>query len=662
MSGEGRVARVAVDVPLAHLDRPFDYAIPDELAPRARAGVRCRVRFAGRQVDGYLLERVDTSEVDGRLAPLLAVPSDEVVLTPAIAGLVRAVATRWGGTFADVVRLAVPPRRAVAESAERTERPAPRLDGPRRAVLAAYAGAAPFLTGLAAGDPIRAAWSPVPVADDPGDWAGGLVEAAHATLSAGRGVLLLVPDADALAHLARRCEETFGEASFVTLAADLGPSARYRHFLAVARGDVRLVLGTRAAVFAPVHQLGLVAIWDEGNESYAEPHAPYPHAREVAALRASRESAGLLIAGYGRSAETQALLERGWLGPIEQEPRAVRRQGPAVRVTADYDGALERDPDARVARLPHEVFTLMRTALTSGPVLVQVPRAGYAPRLTCQGCREPVRCPRCGQPLRGERGPGGLELVCGACGPLLTPWRCPLCGDARLRVPRAGVTRTAEELGRAFPLVSVVQSWAGRRVEEVADAPALVLATPGAEPRAAGGYAGAVLLDTDVVLARPDLRAAEEALRRWLSVCALVRPASAGGTVCVVGEPASRAIQALVRLDAPGFAARELAERRETGFPPARRLVLVEGTADALESLGRPWEGMAGVEAFGPVPLPAASLPGAADALEASRITLRADPAVGGDLVAALVRAQGVRAARKASGALRVRVDPYEIG
>ena len=108
------VARVAVDVPLAHLDRPFDYLVPERLTQAAVPGCRVRVRFAGRLTGGYLLERASTSDHQGSLAFLERVVSPEPVLTAEIADLARAVADRYGGTLADVLRLAIPPRHARA--------------------------------------------------------------------------------------------------------------------------------------------------------------------------------------------------------------------------------------------------------------------------------------------------------------------------------------------------------------------------------------------------------------------------------------------------------------------------------------------------------------------------------------------------------------------
>jgi len=115
-AAERPVARVCVDVPLAHLDRPFDYLVPERADAQARPGVRVRVRFAGQLVDGYLLDRVDASAHPGRLAYLERVVSAEPVLHPEVAELARAVADRYAGTLADVLRLAVPPRHARAEA------------------------------------------------------------------------------------------------------------------------------------------------------------------------------------------------------------------------------------------------------------------------------------------------------------------------------------------------------------------------------------------------------------------------------------------------------------------------------------------------------------------------------------------------------------------
>ncbi|RCK71505.1 primosome assembly protein PriA [Desertihabitans brevis] len=636
-------------------------------------GVRVRVRFAGRLRDGFVLERAGVSTTERSLQPLHKVVSAEPVLSPEVARLVRAVADHWAGTFADVVRLAVPPRHAATEKAPRRERAAPTLDGwtATASVLAGYPWGVQWLEAVARGESPRAFWQVAPTAGVAGRWAEGFADAAAATVRSGRGALAVVPDTHDLDLLERACRERLGPDAVVRLTADAGPSTRYRAFLAARRGDVPVVVGTRAAAFAPVQRLGLVALWDDGDDLHAEPRAPYPHARDVLAIRAAQSRAAVLVASHARSAEVQRWLEDGWLRPVQLAPRELRRASAGVRVAADSDRALERDPHAEVARLPHEVFQVIRAGLSRGPVLVQVPRAGHLLALLCADCRTPARCGHCSGRLETTpaRLPGSAPAGRGAdrglpscrwCGRLQTDWRCEECGSPRWRAPVVGASRTAHELGRAFPNTRVVSATAGEARDPVRGEHVLVVATPGAEPRAEDGYAAAVLLDTPLLLGRPDLRAAEEALRRWLNVVALVRPGDQDGTVIAVGPSGARALQALVRLDPGGFAARELAERAEAHLGPAWRTVTVEGGAEAVRQLHSLLEAdrleAVGVEVLGPVELDAT-----ADG-ERHRLVLRCPPAGGSELVRQVRQAQSVRSARKSEGALRVRVDPVVFG
>src|ERR1700722_14512573 len=171
------VARIAVDLPLAHLDRPFDYLVPERLAALARPGVRVRVRFAGQLTDGFVLDRVESSEHQGRLSYLERVVSAEQVLTPEIAGLARAVADRYAGTLADVLRLAIPQRHAATEAKQPPDgdepagagreagrgRPARPEPGSRDRCPADLA----FLDALHDWRPARAAWTALPGATWP---------------------------------------------------------------------------------------------------------------------------------------------------------------------------------------------------------------------------------------------------------------------------------------------------------------------------------------------------------------------------------------------------------------------------------------------------------------------------------------------------------------
>lgn len=668
-----RLARVAVDMSLPHLDRFFDYEVPDSLTEKAIAGARVRVKFGGRLLDGFIVDVRDEDDPADKPAPLEKVVSVEPVLTAEIVELIRAVADHYGGCFADTMRLAVPPRHARTEKTDPGD-PRPVTATPDAGPWAAYPTGEAFLRAIAAGQRPRAMWQLAPTASPAGDWATGLAVAAAHTATGGRGSVLVVPDHRDLTRLEEACTEVLGAGRFAVLTAEAGPAARYRNFLAVLRGKVQVVIGTRAAAFAPMPDLGLVAMFDDGDDLHAEPRAPYPHVREVLAIRARQSSAAMVVAGYSRTCEVQQLIDHGWMSPLAMDQPMLRRSSPAVRISADSDRALERDPLARSVRVPGEAFKVIRAGLAAGPVLLQVPRAGYLVSLVCDNCRTPARCARCtgplslgqppaegadGAPAQAERG----IAHCRWCNAIAAGWRCGECGGRRWRAPVVGAARTAEEIGRAFPQTTIKQSRAGQVLDSVEDAPALVIATPGAEPRATGGYAAAVLLDTELLLMRTDLRVAEEALRRWLNAAALVRPGAAGGTVFAVGDSGSRPLQALVRLDPAGHAWRELAERAEAHLPPAARMITVEGPQQALTQLieharlDDTGDGSGPVELLGPVELPPA--PHSETVL--SRLTVRSPLRGSAEVVRAIKQGAGVRTARKEAGAIRIRVDPQVI-
>ncbi|MEU6413428.1 primosomal protein N' [Microbispora sp. NPDC046933] len=559
----------------------------------------------------------------------------------------------------------------------------------------AYPAGAAFLEALAEGRAPRAVWTALPGTDAGGpSWPHAIAAAARATADGGRGVVVVVPDGKDVALVTA----ALGETPHVAITADLGPAERYRRWLKALRGEIGIVVGNRPAAYAPVARLGLAVVWDDGDDLHAERHAPYPHTREVLALRAHQAGAGLLVGGYARTAEATALVETGWAAPLVPDRAAVRARAPRVRPAGD-DAELARDQAARAARLPSLAWRALREGLEHGPVLVQVPRRGYLPALACRHCRAPARCsglpPVRPAPAPGAAGragggagsgaarahpalPGGAMRMlpepalaepvatgpvcsgplalrgghavpyCRWCGRIAGDWRCPSCGGTGVRAVIVGARRTAEELGRAFPSVPVRTSGRDGVLATVSGAPALVVATPGAEPVPDGGYAAAVLLDGWALLGRPDLRAAEEALRRWTNAAALLRPA---GELVVLADAAVPVVQALLRWDPVTFAERELDERAELGFPPAVRMATLTGPAAAVRETLAGAVLPPGAQVLGPVPVEGG--------LE--RAMVRVPRHLGSALARALKGASGVRSARKAPDVVRVNIDPLDL-
>ncbi|CAM3677877.1 primosomal protein N' [Isoptericola cucumis] len=700
------VARVVLDLQPAHLDREYDYLVPASMADQAWPGVRVRARFGPQEVSGYVVARAATSDHTGRLMPLKRVVSADPVLSEPVLRLARAVADRYAGTLSDVLRLAVPPRHArvekevlasLAADAEPPASPAaspvtgdpagdpggpgtgaPASEGAHGDAWAPYRGGEAFCRHLLAGGAPRAVWTPLPGLappsgqagpGDPGGtgaaagtvphWADAIALAVRATVAGGRRGLVVVPDARDADRVCTALEAA-GVEDHVRLLADDGPAPRYRAFLRARHGLASVVVGTRAAMFAPVPDLGLVVLWGDGEDTLAEPHAPYPHAREVLALRSELEGAASLVGSPGRTVQAQAMLASGWAREIAAPRDVLRARAPRVRALTSVELAAE-GPGA-AARLPTAAWRAARGALEVGPVLVQVPRTGYLPVVACGRCRTAARCGHCHGPLGLPRATSAPQ--CTWCGRLAGGWRCDECGDTRLRAVRVGSDRTAEELGRAFPGVPVRVSAStapGGVLDRVAAAPALVVCTPGAEPVADGGYAAALLLDAAVATSGTGLATATEALHRWLAAAGLVRPAAHGGQVLLVGDAAPAPTGALVRFDPAALAERELAERRELALPPAVRIAAVTGDRGAVSALvGR--VGLASGEALlGPVELPP-DPGGRAAALEPSvRVVLRVPLASGAELARQLRASLAVRSARREGGSVRVQLDPKEM-
>ncbi|WAP53109.1 primosomal protein N' [Arthrobacter sp. ATA002] len=590
--------------------------MPANLDDDAVPGARVRVRFGGQELAGFITARSAEADTSARLMPLGKVVSPQPVLAPQILRLAESLAARYSGTVHDVLRVAVPPRAArvdkeftpEARKAAAAAAGAPSGEGAASggvpapdgestadsalptgdAVPAGPEGSGPnpwakyphgprFLTHLAAGHSPRAVLSSLG-GYGPGAWPDEIAAAVKATLLSGRGTVVVVPDAKDLARVEAALTTRIGAAAFVRLSADDGPTPRYRSFLQVLHGDVQVVIGTRSAAYAPVRNLGLAVLWDDADDLHAEQRAPYQHVRDVLLLRAAAEDTALLLASHSRSTEAQRLVASGWAAGIAAGRSTVRSLAPRVVSTVDSFN-LERDPLAARARIPHAAWKAAQDGLTRGPVLVQVARTGFSPALSCQDCREPARCRACAGPL-GLASRNGLP-VCRWCGRPEPVWSCGNCGGTQLRGSAAGAGRTAEELGRAFPSVPVISSAGDHVRSDVPNTPALVVATPGAEPVAAGGYAAAILLDGNAMMSRESLRAGEETLRRWFSAAALVRPALDKGLVVVTADDTST-VGHLLRWDPAGAAERELALRGELGLPPAVRYAELTGSREAL--------------------------------------------------------------------------------
>ena len=662
-----RIARVLLDSPLPQLDRLFDYAVPLPLRDAVAQGVRVRVplRSAGRIADGFIVELVDVDDAERPLSDIDAVVSPVRVLPDRLVRLSRRVADRAAGSAIDILRLVIPKRQVRVEKAwlargaageqaavapggaavADTHGPAsPRIEPgvaeASRAVLAEFPGlevalserrrvalqAIPHPTRLASGETV-------------GSWAELLAAAALTTLAAGRSAVLVVPDYRDLAQLEAALKGRVADDDLVRFDARRPNPERYRGFLRSLEETPCIVIGNRSAVYAPVHELGLLAVWDDGNPLLGEPLAPYVHARDAALVRQELDSCALLFAGITRTSDVQRLVDVGWV----HEVSTARRVSPRVVLSAPAQG------ETPGARIPSAAYRDLRAALEHGPVLVQVARPGYSPVLVCAECRSPARCLHCGGPLeaRAPRAPA----VCRWCARTALGWNCTHCEGEKLRFASSGSRRTADDLGRAFPDVRVIVSDGERPIMHVDATPALVIATRGAEPIADGGYQAVLLLDGERMLLAESLRIGESCLRWWSSAAALAAPGAPVHLAGVVG-PVARALATWTQ---PVYARNELSERVPLLMPPAVRVAVVEGDTPAVElalqELTAAVPGLPPLAVLGPV----------LQEDGASRALVRFEYAQGAEVTASLrasLVAAAVRNRRPARPVARRNIDP----
>jgi primosomal protein N' (replication factor Y) len=651
--GQRPIARVLIDSPLPQLDRLFDYGIPDALREQAVAGVRVRVplRSAGRVADGFIVEIAPPGDYTGVLSELEEVVSAVPVLTPEVWALARKVSERAAGNANDIVRLAVPNRQVRVEKAflaGGAHEPLEPLEAPAR--VHGY-GDGVIETAIAARS--RFAVDAIPLVTEVapgvwvGEWAVTMAAAAAATLAGGATAILAVPDYRDQEQLASALAAILPPQRVIRLDAKQSNPDRYRSFLRCLRDEPVVIVGNRSVVYAPAANLGLIALFDDGDPLHSEPLSPYVHSRDAALVRQEQSGCALMFLGHARSTEVERLVEVHWVRAFAPQPAILPKVVPTAQQSSE-------DRLAAQARIPSTAWREARAALEFGPVLVQVARPGYAPKLSCADCKRSARCMKCEGPL-GQKTARSTP-ACSWCGALAVDWKCANCDGERLRFVGSGAGRTAEDLGRAFPGVRVIVADGERPILTVGAEPALVIATRGAEPIAAGGYRAVLLLDGESMIARESLRVAEDCLRWWSNAAAL---AARRAPIVLVGVGGALA-SAFVTWRQADFARAELADRRALRFPPAVRVATVMGTmqavAGAVASLG-----VDGPDILGPVDVEGGGV----------RTIVRFDYGRGAEIAGAL-RAEVVKSAanrRRALGkaargpipvSLKVRFDDVE--
>jgi primosomal protein N' (replication factor Y) (superfamily II helicase) len=455
------------------------------------------------------------------------------------------------------------------------------------------------------------------------------LRAIEMALAAGRGAVVLVPEIALVPALARTAELRFGR-RLAILHSNLASAERHQEWERIRRGEARVVLGPRSALFAPLADLGLLVVDEEQDSAYKQESVPRYHARDLALVRAQRAGAAALLVSATPSLESRHNAERGRLTPLALTTRAGQGRLP--------EGVLVDLRQEKGRRRPGEVqFSdtlrdeLARTFAAGEQAILLRNRRGYSPLLLCRACGEDFRCDQCGLPRTFHRREG--TLLCHYCGsrrPL--PAACPTCREEALEPIGAGTERVEGDFQALFPgvPVAVLDRDSARRaggaaavLERFARGDAQVLL--GTQMVSKGHHfprvALAAVLSADSYLGFPDFRAVERTYSLLVQLGGRAgRGDRPGRMVIQTFHPDHYAIRAAMAHDDAAFAAEEMRFRRVFHYPPFTRMVQLlvrdrdraraAAAAGELHAALRASPLAAGVRIAGPAPAPLERLQG----------------------------------------------------
>jgi len=612
------VAQVLVDTGVFHLDSPYDYEIPEQYSDIDLVGCRVQVEFGHARHEGLVIGRIAQTQNPGRLKQIEKVLSPHPVATKETIDLIGATAQRWACPAYDVIRSAIPPRVASVDK-EMFE-----ID--HTFSIKTFTSITPKALK---GESVRSYWMLPPSKDVS-------LLLTHLILERGKSgqVLIVLPDERTLNLVINHLRDLY-TGPVARLDGHHNRSDRYRDYLRMVKGITRIGVGLRGSIFTPLSDAATVIVYEDTSENFYEPRSPGWNTRDVALLRSQISQTNTIIAGFSPSLECARLIETGWLS-VTSSPGRMQ----VLAVEADF-GEL----------LPTKIFSTVRKALKSGPVLFLVPRKGYGNAVLCRKCKNISIC-ECGGRLSIAAKTSAPQCV--LCLKSYEDWRCAWCQCDEVFVARRGIDRFAEEIGRAFPNFPVINSSGDHMVDLVQPIPSLVLATSGAQPAVEGGYCAVVLLEGMRFFGHTHMRTQESAREVFFATAALVKD---GGDIACVIDPVHPIIAALTRWNSAPMIRKELAERADLHLPPFYRYVLIDCPTKEATSLKT---GLTMAISEGRIPQGTRAIGPHPHSSEISRLSL-AVPVNEADVLIAFLHELQRRRNISRKDLLNMRVDPYSL-
>ncbi|MBR4414521.1 MAG: hypothetical protein IKS59_04290 [Aeriscardovia sp.] len=604
------IARIILNLQAEHFDTVFDYLIPEKFDALIQPGVRVRVHFGNQQVNGIVWERVDKSNTTHTLRFIDRILSPFPLCNHDYRQDITAIANYFGGTRANLLRLALPTRVAKVD----IERDWTRIGhASRQACLEQqwlhkpqfqqiyqqqsteednlYTNIQNVYQALTQSSQSyhEYSWN---IQAGYHQWAKDIAWTLITAQNSGFSVIVVLPTHDAVQTL--KCELmrlSFGYYAIFDSADSL--EVRYRSYCACASEIVTCAIGTRSAMYAPLNGKLLFITLTDNCYQNTDGFAPYANVTDVARLRAQQHHGVTIFMNYAPSADLQYHVDT--CHSIQITPRFMMTRLPKITwLTPEI--LMQKGEIAPTSRIPHLVVATVHKALQKGPVLFVIP-----PHSTdlffCQHCHKQARCNRCMGPLQWN--PNQKNYSCLWCHTVIHQWTCQSCHQTTIQMARISIQSTIRDLQNLFKdiPITVISENTRQTQHMISQSPSIVLITGDKCPpmiQSQHGeihsYHSCVILDAWSSLSATALDAREDILDQWMSIAAHISPMTQQGEVFLIGQCDPSLARSLITWDGRLMARVDNKERKELSLPPYVSTAVVWGTQttvmECLQEIG----------------------------------------------------------------------------
>lgn len=587
-----QIAKIRVDL---SLDREFDYLVPPQWSGHLNVGSRVRVPFGRRKILGTVVGWVDPAD-SGRedLKPIAEIIGDRTIFTPELLRLARWMAEYYVCPLEQALRCLVPSavqkaqikgkrrRKSVVECVEHIQKPfklspdqGNAMDFIRRALE--EDGPVPILLHGATGSGKTEVY----------------LQAIDEVLKAGKSAIMLVPEIALTPQTIERFQARFGgggaaDHPIAILHSHLSPGERYHEWQRLRQGQARIAIGARSVVFAPVHNLGLIVVDEEHENTYKQEDAPRYHARNVAVMRGRLEGALVILGSATPSMESFYNVQLGKYRLASLPTRIDGIQMPLVRIVDMREEALRQ----KGLRIFSETLkdAIQKRLERKEQTILFLNRRGYATSMLCPACGHVPQCDQCAIPFTYHRALS--KLMCHLCGTEKpAPDVCESCRSPEIKFTGLGTEKVEEGIQKLFPQARMARMDSDTMTRKGAYTETLMDFRRGKIDILLGTQMIAKGLDfpnvtlvgivyADMALHLPDFRAGERTFQLLTQVAGRAGRGDVTGEVIVqTFTPHHSAIQFARHHDFLGFYDEEISYREQLDYPPFSHLVVVELSA-----------------------------------------------------------------------------------